>query len=73
MIIDIRLPRLGLPRLHKLPSKDWQVWWVIFPRLVHIDGHAMCQDGRRRLILPGKYETRISASQHRRLWREPAQ
>ena len=64
MIIDIRLPDLHLPKKWKVPTKKWQRWFVVFPRLVHVEHHA-----RRVLILPGWHETRLSCSMNRRVWR----
>lgn len=66
MIIELRRPRLRLPRKWKRETKDWQRWLVIFPFFGHVEG------GRKRhLILPGWHETRISRSSgYRRVWRE---
>lgn len=66
MIVDVRLPRIRLPRLRRHPSLNWQRWFLPWPILGHIEGRT-----ERVLLLPGWYETRVSASQYRRLWREP--
>lgn len=65
MIIDIRLPKFRLPRKWSRATKDWQRWLVVFPFYGFVEG-----SNRRRLILPGWHETRISRGSYRRVWRE---
>lgn len=65
MILDIKLPNLHLPRKTKLPSRNWQRWLILVPRFVYSEGKK-----RRRLMLPGWHETRVSFSENRRVWRD---
>lgn len=60
--MHIKFPRLRRPKwmLNPHPSKSWQRWLVIIPRFVR----------GRVLIMPGWYETRVSISQHGRIYRE---
>ena len=64
MIIDIRLPSFHLPRKWPHPTRDWQRWFIVIPRLVHVEHNSV-----RVLILPGWHETRISLSRNHRVWR----
>lgn len=65
MIVEIKPPKIGFPRLSRQPSRKWRRWFILIPRLVYTDGEM-----GRKLILPGWHETRISCSQNRRIWRE---
>jgi hypothetical protein len=65
MIIDLKVPEIHLPRLNSHASKEWQTWWIIIPRIAYVEGIS-----RRVLLLPGRYETRVSYSLHCRVWRE---
>lgn len=47
------------------PSRTWKDITLWFPRIVKGE-----KANERLLLLPGKYQTRISDSKHRRLWRK---